>query len=145
MRKLLEHPRFKTHFSQGWRFVVVGGTGAMIDLGTQRLLVLEGYSAYVATIVSTLIAASTVFALNKIFTFKSRGKVRQEGRRFAFVYGVSITTNILITSGLVWLGLHYTLGKMIAIAVGVVWNYCMSHKFVFLKKKAPQTEELPVF
>ncbi len=146
LQKLTSHPRFLTHFSQGWRFILVGGTGAMVDLGTQRLFVMWGMSSYLATICSTLIAASLVFLLNKIFTFKSRGTVEQEGRRFILVYGVSITTNILITSGLIWLGLHYTISKVVAIGIGVVWNYLMSHKFIFKKKTRGMPEpEVAVF
>jgi putative flippase GtrA len=144
MPSFLNHQRLRTHFSQGWRFVIVGGTGAMIDLGSQRLLVEYGMSSYAATIISTLLSVCVVFLLNKFFTFKSKGKVEQEGRRFAFVYGVSITTNILITSLLISFGVHYTLAKIIAIGCGVVWNYLMSHKFVF-RKKAPQIEEVVVF
>ncbi len=144
MRTLIEHPRFKTHFSQGWKFIIVGGTGAMIDLGTQALMVNAGMSRYVATVLSTLLSVTVVFILNKFFTFKSRGKVEQEGKRFAFVYGVSITTNILITSFLIWFGVHYTISKMIAIGCGVIWNYAMSHKFVFSQKKTPQTPVITV-
>ena len=144
MRTLIQHPRFRRHLSQGWKFMVVGGTGAAIDLGTQRLFVYEGFSPYTATILSTLIAVTWVFLLNRVFTFRSKGKVEKEGSRFALVYGVSIVANILITSGLVWLGVHYTLGKIIAIGACVSWNYLMSHSFVFRSKQHPEDIEVVV-
>ena len=128
----------RSHFSQGIRFVLVGGIGSTIDLGTLRLMVAYGgFSEHIAQVISTLLAVTFVFLANKFFTFKSRkSEVAGEAVRFAFVYGIAIVVNIATTSLLIWSGIHYLLAKMMAIGIGVIWNYLMSHYFVF-RHKAP--------
>lgn len=139
---LLRHPFIKKHAPQIIKFALAGGLGAMIDLGSLTLLVeYVGVEEHLAVIPSTLCAVCVVFLLNKHVTFKDKkGNYGPQILKFAFVYGVAILSNILISSGLILIGVHYFLSKVIAIAVGAIWNYAMSHGFVF-KKGDPITEE----
>lgn len=114
-----------------------------IDLGSTVLLV-ERFSVdpRIAYIPSTALAVIFVFLANKFFTFRNREK--QYGSqllKFAFVYGVAVVSNLTISYTLYWIGLHYLLSKIIAIGIGAVWNYAMSHAFVF---KKTQREEVVI-
>lgn len=136
----------KRHASQGIRFVVVGSLGAIVDLGSLHLMVVYGgMSPYVAQTISTLLAVTLVFILNKFFTFRSKqGKVTGEIVRFALVYGVAFLSNVALTSLFLWLGVQYLIAKCLAIGIGIVWNYCMSHGFIFKKKDRSIVEEAAV-
>lgn len=135
MRRLLSHPRLRSHLSKGLKFVVVGSIGAVIDLGGLHLLVAyAGISEYVSPLLSTLASVCVVFTLNKVFTFKSQAKPAGEFARFALVYGIAIASNVAFTSLFIWLGVHYLIAKCLAIGIGIVWNYSMSHFFVFKQK-----------
>lgn len=137
MLHFLHHPLIRTHVSQMWRFVVCGGVGASIDLGTATALVeLFDVPAHIAYIPSTFLAVAFVFTANKFFTFRNRERdVGWQVLKFAFVYGTAIASNLAISWTLLWLGLHYLLAKSIAIGIGALWNYSMSHGFVFRKRE----------
>ena len=135
MRRTLYHPAFRKHFSQLWRFAVCGGTGAVIDLSTTTVLVeyaqLQPQYAYVP---SSLLAVLFVFLANKYFTFRNHeSRVGGQALKFAFVYGTAIAFNLLSSWVLLWVGFHYLLAKIASIGIGAIWNYSMSHGFVFRK------------
>ena len=137
LRSLIQHPRVRRHAPKFLRFAIVGGTGAFIDLTTLHVFVQYlQMSEYLAPICSTLISVTFVFLANKFFTFRDQEK-RYAGQvaKFAMVYGIAITANIATTTFLIWLGVHYLLAKVIAIGLGVFWNYAMSHGFIFRKQK----------
>lgn len=137
MRRLLQHPRVRKHLNQGSRFVVVGGIGACIDLGGAAFFVnVLSFSPYLATACSTLCAVTMVFLGNKFFTFRNReAKTGMQALKFATVYGVAILANLATTWILIHFGVHYLTAKVIAIGFGVVWNYSMSHLFVFKRNE----------
>lgn len=127
------------------KFAMAGGIGAFIDLGSLTFFVESlGMDERLAVIPSTLSAVVVVFLLNKYFTFKNKEKkLGTQAFKFAIVYGVAIVSNIGISTLLITLGFHYLLAKIGAIAVGAVWNYLMSHGFVF-KKNEPGAEEVVI-
>lgn len=117
----------------------------MIDLGTVTVLVERfGVDPRIAYIPSTGLAVVFVFLANKFFTFRNHEKsYGSQLLKFAFVYGIAIISNLTVSYGLYWLGVHYLLSKVIAIGFGAIWNYAMSHAFVF--KKTPVKQEVVVF
>jgi len=142
------HNTVRKHASQIWRFAVAGGTGSIIDLGTLTLLVkYAGVSPNIAFIISTLLAVTVVFVINKYFTFGNKEKnVMHQALKFALVYGVAIVVNIAMSSFFFWVGSKYLTGtidevyvaliaKALAIGIGAVWNYTLSHGFVFKKNE----------
>lgn len=139
MRKVLAHPRVKKHLLQGSRFIIVGSLAAVIDLGSLTLLVeMLELDPQIAQIISTLLAVTFVFLANKFFTFRNQSKqVGSQLFKFALVYGIAIAANIGTTAVLIWLGVHYFLAKVAAIGLGVIWNYSMSHAFVFRVPNQP--------
>jgi len=136
MKRLLDHPFARTHAPQFLKFALCGGLGAFIDLGTLTLQVeYFGVEPHLAFIVSTLCAVSFVFMANKHFTFRNHEvNYAHQAFKFALVYGAAVLFNISISSGLLWLGVHYLLSKMLAIGTVAVWNYALSHGFVFRRK-----------
>lgn len=144
MHRLIHHPRIKKHIQQSWKFAVTGGTGAVVDLGTLTLLVERfDVSEYIAPVFSTFLAITVVFIGNKFFTFRNRSKAYgNQLLKFGLVYGIAIASNLCITWVLIHLGVHYFLARCIAIGIGMVWNYSMSHAFVFKKTEQPP-EDLP--
>lgn len=144
MKKLLQHPRIQRHIAQGWKFAVTGGTAAAIDLtaltvGVEYLHI----SPYLAPVFSTGLAIIVVFIGNKFFTFKDRSSAYgSQMVKFGFVYGIAIVSNLCITWVLIHLGVHYFIARCLAIGIGMVWNYTMSHAFVFRKPDQPP-EDLP--
>ncbi|WP_208991056.1 GtrA family protein [Pseudovibrio sp. Tun.PSC04-5.I4] len=60
-------------FSEYLRFVAVNSVGAVINYGTYSALVgfLDGFSAYLAVILATLVSMTFNFVLSKIYAFKA--------------------------------------------------------------------------
>lgn len=54
--------------------------------------------------------------------------------KFALVYGVALVMNVLISNLLIAFGIDYRIAKIVAVAIGAVWNYALSHGFIFKKK-----------
>jgi putative flippase GtrA len=135
MKKILKNDSVRTHASQLWKFVICGGLGFILDLSSLTVFVEQfGIDARVAVILSSLVGAAFVFVANKFFTFRNREKrYGSQAFKFFMVYGVSIISNALISNLLLWLGMYYLLAKIIAVGVGAMWNYALSHGFVFKK------------
>jgi putative flippase GtrA len=134
---ILKHPFVRKHVSQGFRFAVCGVIGMSIDLGTAAFLVeVFEWDPRLAYIPSTALAVVFVFLANKHFTF--RNEARHYGSqfvKFAIVYGSAIAFNLGISYSLLWLGIHYLFSKIAAIGIVAVWNYTLSHSFVFRKRE----------
>ncbi len=137
MERAMKIPvRLRRHAPQMIKFCVTGGIAAVIDLGTSTLLH-ERYavSVPVSYICSTLLAVLFVFFMNKRFTFGNRETdTGKQLSKFLLVYGGAIILNFAISTGLFSLGVEYRIAKMIAIGIGAVINYILSHSFVFKKK-----------
>lgn len=128
--------RLQRHTPQILKFCVTGGLGAVVDLGTLRLLVEYGHlTPQLGSVFSTLLAVIVVFLGNKYFTFgdRSTGFLKQMSK-FAVVYVFAYTLNQAITLSLLWLGVYYLMAKAVAIGIGAVINYVLSHSFIFRKK-----------
>lgn len=132
---LLSIQSARTHVSQIWKFIICGGLGFACDVGSLTVFV-ENFliDERIAVVLSSLVGATFVFFANKFFTFKNREKAYgNQLAKFGLVYGVSIVSNALISNALLWLGAHYLLSKIIAVGVGAMWNYALSHGFIFKK------------
>lgn len=134
--RFLQHPKFRTHLSQGMKFIVAGGVGTTIDLLSLQFFVeVLGIDPRVGFVLSSTFGASFVFVINKFVTFQNHEK--QIGRqmfKFAMVYGIAIVLNGLLSNALYWTGLHYVVAKIVAIGAIAGWNYALSHGFIFKKK-----------
>lgn len=134
MRNVLQHPRVQRHLAQGWRFGVVGATGAVVDLGVLRYLVsFAGWGPISARVISMSLSLTIVFFCNRSFTFKSSTERSFSAQllRFALAYASGIIFNFALYSGFIWLGVPYWWAGVLSIGIGAVWNYALSHRFVF--------------
>lgn len=135
MFRLLRHRALRTHASQLWRFALCGGTGFTLDLLSLGAFVeYGGVDERFAVILSSMVGATFVFLANKFFTFRNfERRTARQAMKFVLVYGVSIGLNALISNVFLWLGFHYLFAKIIAVAFGALWNYALSHGFIFRK------------
>lgn len=74
------------------------------------------------------------FTLNRIYSFKSKGPVFEELKR----YGMLFITNLFVISGIMYLlsdvvGLSPYISKFLAGLVTVSWNFLFYKKFVYKK------------
>ncbi len=126
--------RVRSHSAQFGRFLLCGGTGFVVDLSSLIVMVERlSIDPRIAVLLSSCAGALFVFIANKFFTFRNRDPAARQFARFALVYGMSIVMNALISNALLWLGIVYILAKMIAIGIGILWNYSWSHLFIFRK------------
>jgi len=134
MKKLLNHPTVRTHGPQLMKFALTGGAGSILDLGTLTLLTrVLSVPAEIAFLASAFVGATFVFFVNKHFTFKHRGNAFwPQLLKHYTVYGPAIIANFLLSNAL-FLVMPDIAAKFIAIGVIAVWNYTMSHHYVFKK------------
>ena len=114
------------------RFILCGGTGAIIDLSTLTFLVRSGFNEHAASAVSSLLSVLFIFLANKYFTFRNKERRHAvQALKFALVYGLAYVFNVSVTSFLLVHGVHYFMAKVFAIGTVVLWNYSLSHAFIF--------------
>lgn len=133
MKRFLNHPTVRTHAPQLLKFGLTGGAGSLLDLGTLTLLTrVLLVPAEFAFLLSALVGATFVFVVNKLFTFRHAGAWMPQLLKHYSVYGPAIIANFLLSNAL-FLFLPDVVSKFIAIGVIAVWNYLMSHHYVFRK------------
>ena len=73
----------------------------------------------------------------KTITFKDRNKqIAKQFGLFAFISFIGLLINLGVLKICVdVIGLHYMIGKVIAIGIGFFWNYTANKKFTFKKGK----------
>ncbi|MEK7591481.1 MAG: GtrA family protein [Patescibacteria group bacterium] len=137
MKRMLSHPFVRKHLSQGMKFIVAGGIGSLIDLLSLTLLVeYVSLDPRIAFVCSSILGASFVFIVNKFITFGNHErKFAHQIFKFTMVYGVAIALNAALSTALHAVGLHYFISKLLAIGVIAIWNYSLSHGFIFKKKE----------
>lgn len=133
MKRILNHPTVQKHGPQLVKFAMAGGMGSLLDLGTLTLLTrVFSVPAEVGFLLSSLVGATFVFAVNKIVTFKHTGDWLPQLLKHYTVYGPAIIANFLLSNAL-FLVMPALPAKFIAIGVIAVWNYVLSHHYVFKK------------
>ena len=147
-------------FAEQIRFVIVGLAATVIDWGILFTLVnVFGFPHIPSNYASTSVAMVFSFFTNKSFTFKAKNITGKHIVYFAIItiIGMWVIQPIIIAgvSGLLgtwfmnsppvnWLGgllgpwfkanIVLILGKGLATAASLTWNYLMYRKFVFVKK-----------
>jgi|SRR5574344_1566084 len=116
------------------RFCVVGVSGMIVDFGTTWTLK-EKVKAnkYLANTTGFILAATSNYILNRIWTFKSQNE--QVATEYASFIGISLVglgiNNLILyvlTDRLHW---NFYLSKLCAIAVVTLWNFGMNYVFTF--------------
>ena len=100
------------------KFVAVGTSGYVVNLGVYSALVSGAELHYLAAAAcSFAVAVTNNYAWNRLWTFRhQRGHVAYQGLRFLVVSVVALGANLLILHGLVSAGV----GKIPAQAVAII-------------------------
>lgn len=123
------------------RFMLVGGTNTVIDFGILFGLVALGLDKLVANFVSTSLAFTFSFFVNKSYTFKDNSKTTK--RQIVLFLSITLIGLWIIQPLIIALiyplfeasGLNressLLVSKLIATVVTMAWNYLLYRKFVF--------------
>lgn len=117
-----------------FKFIIVGFSGLFIDFGLTFICKEKlNLNKYLSNSIGFLVAASSNYFLNRIWTFGSNNtKIIVE---FSSFFIVSII-GLLINSSILWLihnkiGVNFYLAKFGAILVTTLWNFFANYYFTF--------------
>ena len=114
------------------RFLLVGGTNTAIDFGLLFILNTLGLPHVLSNTISTGVAFIFSFFANRNFTFSANsGNIKKQMTLFIIVtlFGLWVIQPIIIS-----LISNLLVGKIIATAVTLVWNYLFYSRLVFKKE-----------
>ncbi|HSW66703.1 MAG TPA: GtrA family protein [Bacillota bacterium] len=124
-RKLYEHSLI--------RYIAIGGSTFALDLGI--LILLHGFLGVNVLVAATISYwGSTIFNFlaNRFWTF---GATNTHIAKHAVSYGVLLGVNYLFTLGFIAItthfGLHYTIAKIVSVAIQTSWTYVIYKKVIF--------------
>jgi putative flippase GtrA len=136
LTQMIGHERART-VMQFLRFGVVGTLGFVVDTAVLYAGLAIGLGLYGGRALSYLVAASTTWALNRIWTFRGQGEgpaARQWALfvvlnlvGFAFNYG----TYAALVSGVAFVAQHPVIGVAAGSLAGMGGNFLLSRRFVF--------------
>jgi len=122
------------------RFGLIGVLGFLVDAGVLHLLVsLLGANLFLARLCSFTCAATTTWAINRVFTFSAIPRLRREMlAEWAAYFAASIgggCINYLAFALLVYLSSSFRALPSAAVAIGTLagtsFNFFMYSKYVF--------------
>ena len=96
------------------------------------------FNYMIATSIGAIAGAVTNFGINKFWSFnKSKGVIKKQGLRYAFVWIGSITLNVTGSNLLINVfKMQYVFSKIaIALLVGLTFNYTLQRYYVFRTAK----------
>ena len=114
------------------RFLLVGGTNTAIDFGLLFILNTLGLPRVLSNTISTGVAFIFSFFANRNFTSSANsGNIKKHMTLFIIVtlFGLWVIQPIIIS-----LISNLLVGKIIATAVTLVWNYLFYSRLVFKKE-----------
>lgn len=116
------------------KFCIVGGIGVLVDFGITFLLKEKlKINKYIANSLGFIAAASSNFALNRIWTFQSTDpEITSQYIQFIGISAIGLGLNNLIIYILSdKLHLNFYTSKFIAIVMVTAWNFLMNYFFTF--------------
>jgi putative flippase GtrA len=117
------------------KFCVVGFSGMLVDFGVTWLMKEKlRINKYIANSCGFILAASSNYMLNRIWTFEShRPQIVSEYFSFIGISVIGLALNNLIvyflSDKLKW---NFYLSKIFAIGVVILWNFGMNFMFTFI-------------
>jgi putative flippase GtrA len=122
----MPHKIILNNMSNLFRYCIVGACGTLIDIVSLFLLrEFIHIDLYVAVTISFVLAATSNFYFNKIWTFKDRSP--RIFRQYALFMGISCI-GLCLTLGGMWLfvsvlGIWYILSKLIVSGLVMIFNF----------------------
>ena len=118
------------------KFGAVGAIGAVINIVIFRALVRNGVYYLVAGTLSFLVAVTSNYTWNRLWTFRDqRGHVGVQGMRFLVVSLVSLGANLVVLQLLITLGTTKVVGQAIAIVVVTPLNFVGNKLWSFRRRR----------
>ena len=118
-----------------FKFIIVGFSGLFIDFGLTFICKEKlSLNRYLSNSIGFLLAASSNYFLNRVWTFGSNNpEIIVE---FASFFFVSII-GLLINNSILWLihnkmGINFYLAKFGAILITTLWNFFANYYFTFI-------------
>ena len=123
--RVLASLRSVRNWQQLAKFCVVGAIGYLINLAVYDTLLHQGLHYLAAATVSFLVAVTSNYTWNRLWTFRGqRGHVAYQGFRFLVVSTIALAANLVILHVLVD---SFDVGKVLAQAIAIVlvtpWNF----------------------
>jgi putative flippase GtrA len=116
--------RARDNWTQLFKFCVVGAVGYAINLAVYDAFLRSGAHYLVAATCSFLVAVTSNYTLNRIWTFRDRRRgVAAQGLRFFVVSLGSLGANLLVLNLLISLGAGKLGGQAIAIVLVTPLNF----------------------
>jgi putative flippase GtrA len=132
--------RTRHNWVQLAKFCVVGAVGYGINLAVYRVLTQkEGFHYFLAATCSFLVAATSNYTWNRIWTFRDRrGGLAIQGVRFFVVSLASLAANLLALQVLITLGAGKFVAEAIAIVLVTPLNFIGNRLWSFRHPRAPR-------
>ena len=116
------------------KFGVVGFSGVLVDYGI-TYVAKEWFKVqkYIANALGFMVAASTNYFLNRIWTFHSTNpEILEEYGKFIFISLIGLAVNTLV----LWLlvskrNMNFYVSKLFAIGVVTIWNFGANYVYTF--------------
>ena len=116
--------RTRRHWVQLGKFCAVGAVGYGVNLAVYATLLHVGFHYLLAATCSFLVAVTTNYLLNRLWTFRDRrGGIAAQGMRFFVVSLASLGANLLVLHVLITLGAGKLVGQAIAIVLVTPLNF----------------------
>ncbi len=118
-----------------FRFLLVGGSGFVIDAGLTQLLIFLDFAPWLARIPAIALAMAYAWLANRYFTYRvERARSTNEAMRYAFVSTSMSLLNYLIYVVLVSYGVLPVLAITLATVCQVIVSYHSYRVFVFTER-----------
>lgn len=118
---------------QGIRYLLVGGTSALLDLGGFQLLyTLIGWPLAVSSVTSIVVSTAYNFLMNRTATFQSTSNPVRSLVLYLFLLAVNTAFTTVCISLLVGVGVHSALAKVFTMLCTTTWNFVLYRKVVFV-------------
>jgi putative flippase GtrA len=114
------------------RFGVTGVLSVAVDVGALAALHSGfGVNLFVATLVAWAAGLLINYSLNRNWTFQTEADHRRTLVRYFTMVAFNFASTELIVLGLPHHGLHYLVGKSVAVGINAVINFVMGRIWVF--------------
>ena len=116
--------RTRHNWVQLGKFCAVGAVGYLVNLAVYAALLHEGLHYLLAATCSFLVAVTSNYTWNRLWTFRDRrGGVAAQGMRFFVVSLASLGANLAVLHVLITIGAGKLVGQAIAIVLVTPLNF----------------------
>lgn len=126
-----------TEFSRLWKFMIVGMSGVIVNMGFLYYLT-EGIGIYylISSAIAIELSIISNFCLNDKWTFKdvdNRHSLMGRALRFQLVSVSGILINITTLCVLTSFGIYYLLANLIGILLAFSWNFLVNRRLTWIQ------------